>query len=90
MKMTKELEPHAALIVMRGKKQAHRLSSWYAAELRFEAAVPPEAKIQAGSKLLVTCDDCAAWAALINDEGASVSSNDFDRPCPGPERLNAA
>ena len=90
MRMTKALEPHAALIVMRGKKQGHHLSSWYAAELRFEAAPPPEAKVQNGSKLLIRCEDCTAWAALINDEGFSVSSNDYDRPCPGPERPNAA
>jgi hypothetical protein len=90
MRMTKSLEPHAALIVMRGQKQGHCLSSWYAAELRFESAVPPEAKVQEGSKLLIRCEDCAAWAALIHDEGFSVSSNDYDSPCPGPERLNAA
>lgn len=83
MKLTKELEPHAELIVMRGKKRGHHLSSWYAAELRFEAPVPPEAKVQAGSKLMVACEDCAAWAAIIHDEGFSVSSSGYDAACPG-------
>lgn len=91
MNMTKALEPHAELINLRGRRNGHELSSWYQATVVLEHTPEEVANvINAGAKLMVKCASCDAWAALLNEAGVSCNSGGFDKPCPGPERMNAA